>query len=156
MKFAGSRTLALLIKFYKYFSMEKTIFAQIANREIPADIIWEDDMFIAFLDVLPIQPGHTIVAPKRQVAALEDLTKEELSGLLVVAQKIGAAMLKGLDVKGYSIFLDNKDAANQHIPHAHFHIVPRADGDGLGRWPQTAYDEGIADQYAAKIKQAIV
>ncbi len=135
--------------------MEKTIFSQIANGEVPAEIIWQDDTFIAFLDVLPIQLGHTIVAPKRQVATLEDLTKEELGGLLVAVQKIGEAMLKGLNVKGYSIFLDNKDAANQHIPHVHFHVVPRAEGDGLGRWPQTAYDEGVAGQYAANIREAI-
>ncbi len=135
--------------------MEKTIFAQIADGETQAEIVWQDTYFIAFLDVLPIEPGHTIVAPKRQVASLEELTEDELSGLLPAAQKIGEAMMKGLDVKGYSIFLDNKDAANQHIPHVHFHVVPRAEGDGLGRWPQNAYDAGIAEQYATKIREAI-
>lgn len=135
--------------------MEKTIFAQIANRELPAEIIWEDDQFVAFLDVLPIESGHTIVAPKRQVASLEELTPAELGGLLVAVQKVGAAMLSGLEVKGYSIFLDNKDAANQHIPHVHFHVIPRVEGDGLGRWPQTAYEAGEAESYATKIRQAI-
>ncbi len=135
--------------------MEKTIFAQIADGETQAEIVWQDNNFIAFLDVLPIEPGHTIVAPKRQVATLEELNAEEMSGLLKVVQSVGSAMLKGLDVKGYSIFLDNKDAANQHIPHVHFHVVPRAEGDGLGRWPQSAYDAGIAEQYATKIREAI-
>ncbi len=136
--------------------MEKTIFAKIANGELPAEIIWQDDAFVAFLDVLPIEPGHTIVAPKRMVDSLEDLTPEELGGLMLTVQKIGAAMMKGIGVKGYSIFLDNKDAANQHIPHVHFHIVPRVEGDGLGRWPQTAYDAGEAESYAAKIRANIV
>ncbi len=135
--------------------MEKTIFEKIANEEMPAEIVWQDERFIAFLDVLPIEPGHTIVAPKRGAASLEDLTPEELGGLFVVAQKVGAAMLTGLNVKGYSIFLDNKDAANQHIPHVHFHIVPRVEGDGLGRWPQSAYDAGVAEKYAAMIRQSL-
>jgi len=135
--------------------MEKTIFSQIANREIQAEIIWEDDKFIAFLDVLPIQPGHTIVAPKEPIPELEELSTEDLGRLMVVTQKVGAALLKGLGVKGYSLFLDNKDAANQHIRHVHFHVVPRTEGDGLGRWPQTAYDAGEAGQYADKIRQAI-
>lgn len=135
--------------------MEKTIFAQIADGESQAEIVWQDTNFIAFLDVLPIEPGHTIVAPKRQVATLEELNAEEMSGLLKVVKTVGSALLKGLDVKGYSIFLDNKDAANQHIPHVHFHVVPRAEGDGLGRWPQNAYDAGVAEQYATKIREAI-
>ncbi|MCX6792601.1 MAG: HIT family protein [Candidatus Falkowbacteria bacterium] len=135
--------------------MEKTIFSKIANREIPADIVWEDENFIAFLDVLPVHLGHTIVIPKRQVADLEDLSAEELGGLMLASQKVGAAMLKGLDVKGYSLFLDNKDAASRHVPHVHMHVVPRVEGDSLSRWPQTAYDAGEAANYAEKIKQAL-
>lgn len=135
--------------------MEKTIFAKIANREIPAHIVWEDDNFIAFLDVLPIEPGHVIVAPKAEYASLEDMPSDLIGGLLSVAQKVGAAMLKGLGAKGYTLFLDNKDGANQHIPHVHFHIVPRAQGDGLGSWPQSAYEAGEAEGYEEKIKAAI-
>jgi len=136
--------------------MEKTIFSKIVDREIESDIVWEDENFIAFLDVLPIHLGHTIVAPKRAVSDLEGLSTEELGALMVAAQKIGAAMLKGLAVQGYSLFLDNKDAASQHIPHVHFHVVPRSEGDGLGRWPQTAYEAGESGQYADKIKKALV
>jgi len=136
--------------------MEKTIFAKIADGEMKADIVWQDDKFIAFLDVLPIEPGHTIVAPKRMADSLEDLSNEELSDFMIAVQKIGSAMMRGLGVKGYSIFLDNKDAANQHIPHVHFHVVPRAEGDGLGRWPQNAYDEGESERYASLIKDALV
>jgi len=135
--------------------MEKTIFAKIADGELPAEIIYQDDAYVAFLDALPIEAGHTIVTPKRPAASLEDLSREEIGGLLVTAQKIGAAMMRGLGVKGYSIFLDNKDAANQHIPQVHFHVVPRAEGDGLGRWPQTAYDEGQSAHYGGLIRQAL-
>ncbi len=131
--------------------MEKTIFSRIADGELPAHIVWQDDSFIAFLDVLPIEPGHTIVVPKQAAASLEDLQPAMIGGLLVAAQKIGAAMMKGLAVKGYSLFLDNKDAANQHIPHVHIHVVPRAEGDGLGRWPQSAYAEGEAERITARI-----
>jgi hypothetical protein len=62
-----------------HMTVKESLSDIIANREIPAEIVWEDDVFIAFLDVLPIEPGHVIVAPKRQVAALEDLSPEELA-----------------------------------------------------------------------------
>ncbi len=136
--------------------MENTTFTQIINREIPAHIVWEDDVFIAFLDVLPIEPGHVIVAPKSQFASLEDMPTDQLGGLLASAQKIGAAMLRGLGVEGYSLFLDNKDGASQHIPHVHFHVIPRTVGDGLDRWPQSAYETGEAERYEANIKAAIL
>lgn len=135
--------------------MEETIFSKIANHEIPAHIVWEDDKFIAFLDVLPIEPGHVVVTPKTAYASLEDMPADQIGQLLSTAQKVGAAMLSGLGVKGYSLFLDNKDGANQHIPHVHLHVVPRAQGDGLGRWPQNAYETGEAEEYEAKIKSAI-
>jgi histidine triad (HIT) family protein len=64
-------------------------------------------------------------------------------------------MTAGLRVKGYSVFLDNKSAANQHVPHVHFHVVPRAEGDGLGRWPQGGYQEGEAEEYLNKLTKQL-
>lgn len=133
--------------------METTIFSRIAAREIEAYIIWEDDTFVAFLDVLPIAHGHVVVAPKQVYEDLESVPVEMIGPFFKAAQHIGAAMLSGLGAEGYSIFIDNKNGANQHIPHVHFHVVPRSEEDGLGRWPQEiAYAEGEAEAYATKLK----
>ncbi len=127
------------------------VFCKIVAGEIPSYKIYEDDKVMAFFDILPISPGHTIVVPKKHVADLENLSEEDFSAMAIAVKKIGKAMMDALGVKGYSIFLDNKSAANQHVPHVHFHVVPRAEGDGLERWPQSGYGEGEAEHYLAKI-----
>ncbi len=133
--------------------MSDCIFCKIVAKEIPAEVVHEDDDVMAFLDIRPISDGHTIVIPKKHIQDLESMSYNELFDLSSMVKNIGLAMIRGLGVKGYSIFLDNKSAANQHVPHAHFHIVPRAKGDGLDRWPQQdRYGENEAAVFAEKIK----
>ncbi|MFH1661545.1 MAG: HIT domain-containing protein [Candidatus Falkowbacteria bacterium] len=127
------------------------IFCKIVAGEIPSHKIYEDDKVMAFLDILPISPGHTIVVPKTHVSDLENLEDGVLCAMTIAIKKIGKAVMEGLDVKGYSVFLDNKDAANQHVPHAHFHLVPRKEGDNLARWPQSGYAEGEAEEVVESI-----
>ena len=127
------------------------IFCKIIKGEIPSHQAYKDDKVMAFLDILPISPGHTIVVPKRHINDFESLTNEELSAMMQLVKNVGHAMLEGLGAKGYSFFLDNKSAANQHVPHVHFHIVPRVEGDGLERWPQSGYEDGQADKVIKKL-----
>lgn len=131
------------------------IFCKIVAGEISSYKVYENDKVTAFLDILPISPGHTIVAPKSHAADLEDLPDDDLCALALVIKKTGKAMMDGLDVKGYSVFLDNKDAANQHVPHVHFHVVPRKEGDNLARWPQGGYDEGEAEECLKRITEKL-
>lgn len=128
------------------------IFCKIIDESIPSYRVYEDDIVVAFFDILPISPGHTIIAPKNHVGDIESMTEEEVCAMARAIKKIGKAVMDGLGVKGYSVFLDNKSAANQHVPHVHFHLVPREEGDGLERWPQSGYDEGEAEQCLERIK----
>lgn len=131
------------------------IFCKIVEGDIPSHTVYEDDKVTAFLDILPISQGHTIIVPKQHVADMEDLPEEDLFAMVAAVKKIGKAMINGLDVKGYSIFMDNKSAANQHVPHIHFHLVPRAEGDGLERWPQSGYGEGEAEECLKMIQREL-
>ncbi len=131
------------------------IFCKIIAEDIPSHKLYENDKVLAFFDILPISQGHTIVVPKTHVADVEDLSDEEFCAMTLAVKKIGKAMMDGLGVKGYSVFLDNKSAANQHVPHVHFHVVPRAEGDGLERWPQSGYGEGEAEFCLKKIKEKL-
>jgi histidine triad (HIT) family protein len=131
------------------------VFCKIITEDLPSYKVYEDDRVLAFFDILPISQGHTIVVPKVHVPDMEDLTDEDLSAMAKAMKKIGQAMLDSLGVKGYSIFLDNKSAANQHVPHVHFHIVPRAEGDGLERWPQSGYGDGEAEYYLNKLRSRL-
>lgn len=127
------------------------IFCEIVTGKISSYKVFENDRVLAFLDILPIHPGHTVIIPKRHVPDLDSLTDDELSGLALAIKKVGKAIMDGLDSKGYSVLLDNKSAANQHVPHVHFHVVPRKEGDGLGRWPQGGYSEGEAEEVLKNI-----
>lgn len=131
------------------------IFCKIIDGSIPSNVVYEDDKVIAFFDILPISHGHTIIAPKNHQADIESLSEDDMAAMAIAIKKIGKAVMDGLDVKGYSVFLDNKSAANQHVPHAHFHLVPRAEGDGLERWPQSGYEEGEAESYLSRIKDCL-
>lgn len=131
------------------------IFCKIANGQIPSYKVYEDDKVLAFFDILPISHGHTVIIPKKHAASVEELSEEDLTAMTIAMKKIGKAVMEGLGVKGYSVFLDNKSAANQHVPHIHFHLVPRAEGDGLERWPQSGYSEGEAEQCLNSIKRAL-
>ncbi len=128
------------------------IFCKIIDESIPSYTVYEDDNVIAFFDILPISQGHTIIAPKNHVADIESMSEEDMCAMAGAIKKIGKAVMDGLNVKGYSVFMDNKSAANQHVPHAHFHLVPRAEGDGLERWPQSGYEEGEAENCLSRIK----
>jgi len=131
------------------------IFCKIIASDIPCHEVLKNDKVMAFFDVLPISQGHSIIVPREHVADVEDLSDDALAAMALAVKKIGKAVMDGLDVKGYSVFLDNKSAANQHVPHVHFHLVPRAEGDGLERWPQSGYKEGEAERCLKKIKEKL-
>ena len=131
------------------------IFCKIVACEIPSHKVYENDKVVAFFDILPISPGHTIIVPKTHVADVENLSDEDLCAMSIAMKKIGKAIMEGLGVKGYSVFLDNKDAANQHVPHVHFHLVPRKEGDNLARWSQSGYTEGEAEEALRKIQEKL-
>lgn len=132
--------------------MSDCIFCKIVDGSIPSHIVYEDDHVVAFFDILPISPGHTIVVSKKHVPDVEGLDSEEFAAMAKAVKRIGKAVMEGLGVKGYSVFLDNKSAANQHVPHTHFHLVPREEGDGLERWPQSGYGEGEAEDCLKRVK----
>jgi len=131
------------------------IFCKIIAGDIPSYKVYEDKKVMAFFDILPISHGHTIIVPKKHEADIEDLTDDDLCAMALAMKKIGKAVMEGLGVKGYSVFLDNKSAANQHVPHVHFHLVPRAEGDGLERWPQSGYGEDEAEFCLKKIQEKL-
>jgi len=133
--------------------MNDCIFCKIIDGSIPSHIVYEDKHVVAFFDILPISPGHTIIVPRKHVSDVEGLSEEEFSAMAKVVKHIGKAVMEGLGVKGYSVFMDNKSAANQHVPHAHFHLVPREEGDGLERWPQSGYSEGEAEECLKRVKE---
>lgn len=102
----------------------ETIFTKIINREIPASIVYEDDDHLAFLDISPIEKGHTLVIPKKHATTIMDMSEEEYLELQKVVLKIAKHYEQVLGC-GINILQNNKAISGQEVMHVHFHIVPR-------------------------------
>ncbi|MBI5865136.1 MAG: HIT family protein [Planctomycetes bacterium] len=112
-----------------------SIFTKIIRGEIPCAKVLETDLLIAFLDIAPLAEGHTLVIPKRQVERLEELSPAEAGAIAAVLGPLALRILKATGAGDYNILQNNGAAAGQVVPHVHFHIIPRREGDGLGyRW----------------------
>jgi histidine triad (HIT) family protein len=96
-----------------------SIFTRIINREIPAHIVAEDDRFIAFLDVMPLVEGHTLVVPKQEVDYIFDLDPTTLADMMVFAQKVAIAIKKTISCKRIGVAVIGLE-----VPHTHVHLVP--------------------------------
>jgi histidine triad (HIT) family protein len=96
-----------------------TIFSKIVRGEIPCHKIAEDDQFLAFLDVMPLVEGHTLVIPKQEIDYIFDLDPEVLAGLMKFAQRIAPAIKKAIPCKRVGVAVIGLE-----VPHAHVHLVP--------------------------------
>jgi histidine triad (HIT) family protein len=113
--------------------MAETIFGKILRGEIPCHKVYEDDRVLAFLDINPVSPGHTLVIPREPAATLDALSDESSAAIGRVLPRLCRAVLKATGATEYNILQNNGAGAHQAVFHVHFHIIPKlADGRGLG------------------------
>ena len=119
------------------------IFCKIANGEIPAASLYEDEDFNVILDLGPATRGHALILPKKHYADLFELPEEEAKKAVALAKKLLPAMKKGLKCDGIQLVQNNGEAAGQTVFHYHLHMIPTYKEDGPGaRWkPGTLSDE---------------
>lgn len=109
------------------------LFCRIAAGTEPAARVHEDDLCLAFMDIHPLGTGHVLVIPKQHAQQLQALDAHVQQHLFTVCNRIVAAQRRaGLGVDGTHYLLNDGAATNQHIPHVHFHLVPRTGRDNLG------------------------
>ena len=106
-------------------SLQNCVFCKIVNKEIPAKIVFENSLNLAFLDLFPLSNGHTIVIPKRHYANLEDIPIKELHHIIETVKQVAILIHNRLEIDGYNILQNNFKAAGQVVNHFHFHIIPR-------------------------------
>lgn len=111
---------------------QQCIFCRIAEGKIPAKKVYEDDLYIAVLDINPGAPGHILVMPKEHYAILPQMPEEVVSHLGMLAKHLSQAVLRGLKAQGTTIIASNGLAAGQRASHFLLHIIPRTEGDGVG------------------------
>ncbi|MFX1561868.1 MAG: HIT family protein [Promethearchaeota archaeon] len=113
-------------------SQTSCIFCKIIAGEIPSHTVYNDKDVIAFLDIRPINPGHTLVLPKAHVANLSELGSPVDGHIFKIGRQIAAALRRsGLRCEGINLLLSDGKAAFQEIPHLHLHVIPRFHGDGI-------------------------
>jgi histidine triad (HIT) family protein len=133
-------------------------FCEIVAGRHAAHVVLDDELTVAFLDVRPLFPGHSLLVPRRHVETLADLPAEEVGPYFQRAQRLARAMEAGLGAAGSFVAMNNR--ISQSVPHLHTHVVPRNPKDGLrgffwprGRYADDAEAAAVADRLRATLSE---
>jgi len=132
------------------------VFCRIRDGQIPSTRVYEDERTIAFMDINPLNEGHTLIVPRTHAATLFEADEADLRAAIATAKRVAVAIRTAVHPDGLNLLQANGAAAFQSVPHLHFHLVPRFTGDGKGfDWPMVAGDRGRIQATAEKIRRAL-
>lgn len=134
------------------------VFCKIINKELPASIVYEDDICLGFLDIHPINEGHVLIIPKDHKERFTQLDTKMVGHLFQVAQRVLKALEQsGVRNEGANLMLSDGTVAGQEVMHSHLHIVPRFRGDGqrVGFSHSAQVARPQLDEVAHKIAQCL-
>ena len=132
------------------------LFCRIASGEVDAEIVFEDEIALGFLDHRPLFPGHTLLIPRQHVETLADLPDELIEPYFRDVRTLSVAIPDAMGAQGSFVAANN--IVSQSVLHLHFHVVPRVRKDGLRGffWPRRKYrDDDHAAETATAIRQAV-
>jgi len=135
---------------------EECLFCRIAAGQAPADIIFEDDLSLAFLDHRPLFAGHSLLIPRLHRETLADLPEAEIGPFFHNAQRLCRAVERTMAAEGSFMAINNR--VSQSVPHLHVHVVPRRKKDGLRGffWPRGKYkDAAELESVRVALEQAM-
>jgi histidine triad (HIT) family protein len=120
-------------------------------------VVYSDERFVAFLDIRPVFPGHTLLIPRDHHETLLDLPSDLVGPFFALGQRLAKAVPQAMDAVGTFVAINN--IVSQSVPHLHLHVVPRRPKDGLRGffWPRTQYEGGSDEmaRVAARISEAL-
>jgi histidine triad (HIT) family protein len=131
------------------------IFAKILRGELPCHKVYEDDHALAFLDIMPRAPGHTLVLPKAPARNLLDVEPSDLAHVMQVAQKIARAAVKVFNADGITVQQFNESAGGQVVFHLHVHVIPRKTGVPLKPPASVKEEAAVLSDQALKLAAAL-
>lgn len=134
---------------------DNCVFCKIVRGELPSNKVYEDDDTLAFLDIHPVNPGHTLVIPKKHVVDIFDIDEDLWGSVMRTAKRVAHALEKALDPVGINLGMNNRAGAGQDVFHAHIHVMPRRAQDGHQLWKVTEGSSGDNKDIAEKIRSAI-
>ena len=134
---------------------QECIFCAIIAGKVPAGRIYEDSTTIAFLDINPRNPGHTLVIPKKHVETIMDMGDQDVGRLFEVVRRLSVAVKTSMNADGVSITQSNYRAAGQVVPHVHVHIIPRFNSEGPPSLESILGVKKLPDDVSTKIAGTI-
>ena len=139
--------------------MSKCVFCDIVAGQVPASVVYEDEVALAFMDIYPVHPSHTLVIPRTHVADLASCPPELVGELFQVSARLAPAIAAATNAAGFNVWTANGKAAGQEVFHLHLHILPRYDDDTFGLrfpkgYPKEAPREAL-EELAVKIRQVV-
>ncbi len=133
----------------------RCVFCRIKRGELPSHIVYEDEDYLAFLDINPFSRGHTLVCPKAHGETVWDMTESQIGGLFSVAAKVSRAVVEATGSDGFRFVQNNGEAANQVVAHVHVHVIPVMMEDRGRPMDRIKLDEGEMAETAAAIRRAL-
>lgn len=130
-------------------------FAKILRGEFPCYKVYENEHVLAFLDIMPRSPGHTLVIPKAPARNILDITPDDYAHVARAAHKIAAAGMKAFEADGITVQQFNEAAGGQVVFHLHMHVMPRKDGIALLPPASRKEDGKVLEAHAAKLIAAL-
>lgn len=130
-------------------------FARILRGELPSIKVYEDDFTVAIMDIMPQADGHVLILPKEPAIEIFDLSADAAAACIRTTQKIASAVKAALNAPGIVIGQFNGSAAGQSVPHVHFHVVPRWEGDSLKPHATVSADLDHLREISARIVAAL-
>lgn len=133
-----------------------TVFDKILAGEIPCHRVYEDEHVLAFLDISPLAPGHTLVIPKQRKAFLHELDDEYAAAIGRVLPRVARAVMAASDATEYNVLQNNGRGAHQAVFHVHFHVIPKIEEQGLVlSWRPGELDSGKARELLERMHASL-
>ena len=131
------------------------IFAKILRGELPCYKVYEDDKVLAFLDIMPRSPGHTLVLPKSPARNILDVGADDLAHVVATTQRVAKAAMKAFSADGITIQQFNEGAGGQVVFHLHVHVIPRKAGATMKPPASEKEKPDVLAEHAKKLAAAI-
>jgi len=135
--------------------MPDCIFCRIAAGDLPSVRVLETPMVLAFLDIAPVNYGHTLIIPKSHYQNLLDLPDALWQEMGQVCRRVAQALKTAFYAQGFNVQMNNFEAAGQVVFHAHLHVIPRYFTDGLQLFPQESYKPGDLEKTGAQLRRML-
>ena len=132
------------------------IFCRVVNGDEKADVIYEDEIVMAFMDIAPVNPGHVLVIPKEHYVSAVSIPEQVAGRMFYIASRVAVACKRILDTDGFNMHLADGFCAGQEIPHSHIHLIPRSIDDNFHwNWRKLELEENYFSELADDIRKKL-